>query len=110
MIKLLRSQASGDNNLNISAVLTDEILKVDDQLLQIARKTSELSGEKRYLSYKMTNDILWRVIDMFTWYSDESEASGTEWNPKRAARLEGEGCSYGRLITPYLAIIQIFEI
>ena len=74
MIKLLRSQATGDNNLNISAVLTDEILKVDDQLLQIARKTSELSGEKFYLSYKMTHDILWRVIDMFTWYSDESQA------------------------------------
>ena len=57
MIKLLKSRLSGEHNLNLSTVLTQEILSVDEQLLEIARETNEVSGKlSKFFSLKY--DIL----------------------------------------------------
>ena len=48
MIRLLRTEIGHSQDLNMSLILEEEILHVDDQLLDIARSTNEVSGMKQH--------------------------------------------------------------
>lgn len=43
MVRLLKSALQGEKE-NFTTLLTDEILNVDNQLLQVERATNEVSG------------------------------------------------------------------
>ena len=47
MVRLLRGALSQTNE-NHSSILTEEILSVDKQLLQVEKVTNEVSGKQKY--------------------------------------------------------------
>ena len=47
MVRLLRTEIEQSGSLNMSQILEEEILHVDDQLLDIARSTNEVSGKTK---------------------------------------------------------------
>ena len=44
MIRLMKTQLQGSGEINVSQILTEEILKVDEQLLELERSVYDVSG------------------------------------------------------------------